>query len=57
MKKRVLTLVLSVLLIVPLFAGCHGSVERAEFALPDDFDTSKNYEITFGQKMTPICLR
>ena len=50
MKKRVFALVLSILLIVPLFAGCHGSVERAEFALPDDFDTSKNYEITFWAK-------
>ena len=50
MKKRAILLVLSVLLILPLFAGCHGAVERAEFAVPDTFDTSKNYEITFWAK-------
>ena len=50
MKKRVFLLLLAVLLILPLFVGCHGSVERAEFVIPEEFDTSKNYEITFWAK-------
>ena len=50
MKKRVFLLVLAVLLILPLFAGCHGSVERDEFAIPEQFDMSKEYEITFWAK-------
>ena len=31
-------------------AGCHGSVKRNEFTVPEEFDTSKNYEITFWAK-------
>ncbi len=50
MKKRVFLLVLAFLLILPLFAGCHGSVEREEFAIPEQFDMSKEYEITFWAK-------
>ena len=50
MKKRVVLLLMAVLLILPLFAGCHGSVERAAFVIPEEFDTSKNYEITFWAK-------
>lgn len=50
MKKRVFLLLLTVLLMLPLFAGCHGAAERAAFAIPEEFDTSKNYEITFWAK-------
>ena len=30
--------------------ACHGSKERASFAIPESFDTSRNYEITFWAK-------
>ncbi|MCR4901952.1 MAG: extracellular solute-binding protein [Butyrivibrio sp.] len=33
-----------------LLTGCHGSNDRASFEIPQDFDTSKNYEITFWAK-------
>ena len=41
------TVVLSSSLIV---SGCHGRVGRNEFAVPDEFDTSRQYEITFWAK-------
>ena len=30
--------------------GCHGAKEEKNFELPDTFDTSKNYELTFWAK-------
>ncbi|MBO4681755.1 MAG: extracellular solute-binding protein [Clostridiales bacterium] len=33
-----------------ILAGCHGTRERNEFTLPDEFDTSRDYEITFWAK-------
>ena len=30
--------------------GCHGSREQAAFTVPEEFDTSRNYEITFWAK-------
>ena len=33
-----------------LFTGCHGSREQAAFTVPDSFDTSRSYEITFWAK-------
>ena len=33
-----------------LFTGCHGSREQAAFTVPESFDTSRNYEITFWAK-------
>ncbi len=33
-----------------LLSGCHGSVQRKEFSIPDSFDTSRNYEISFWAK-------
>ncbi|MBR5127883.1 MAG: extracellular solute-binding protein [Roseburia sp.] len=38
------------LLVVLLFTGCHGSKERVAFEVPETFDTSKEYEITFWAK-------
>ncbi len=45
--KRFLCLLLSAVL---LLSGCHGSVERKSFSVPEEFDTSRNYEITFWAK-------
>lgn len=37
-------------LIVLLLCGCHGSKEQSDFAVPEAFDTAKQYEITFWAK-------
>ena len=52
MKKTVsLLLCVSLLLsLAALLSGCHGSSERAAFTVPAEFDTSRNYEITFWAK-------
>ena len=48
-KKNVFRL--SVLLLLPLaLAGCHKPKKSAAFKVPDEFDVSKNYEITFWAK-------
>ena len=48
MKKLIcILLILSTLL---CFTGCHGSQEQAVFEIPENFDTSRNYEITFWAK-------
>ena len=49
MKKIISILLLSSILLAAL-SGCHGSVKRHEFVLPEEFDTSKDYEITFWAK-------
>ena len=41
----------AILLILCLaLSGCHGSVERKEFVIPEQFDTTKPIEITFWAK-------
>ena len=46
MRKLIAVLVLLALLL----SGCHGKVERVAFRVPEEFDTSRNYEITFWAK-------
>ena len=48
--KRAFALLGAVVLTAALLSGCHGSIERNEFAIPDEFDASKNYEISFWAK-------
>ena len=48
--KKLISLLLLTVLVCTLFAGCHGSVERQSFQIPEQFDTSRNYEITFWAK-------
>ena len=53
MKKtfiKALALLLVASALLTSLAGCHGSIERIEFILPEEFDTSKTYEITFWAK-------
>lgn len=45
--KRILSLLLIFCLCL---SGCHGSVKRKEFSIPDSFDTSRNYQISFWAK-------
>lgn len=47
MKKLFLVLLAALTL---LLAGCHGAREQQSFQLPADFDTSRQYEITFWAK-------
>lgn len=37
-------------MLLPLLAGCHGSRGLREFAVPEEFDTNRDYEITFWAK-------
>ena len=48
MKK--LALLLCLLLCLAALTGCHGSRDQSAFEMPDTFDTSRNYEITFWAK-------
>jgi multiple sugar transport system substrate-binding protein len=48
--KRILAFLLLSLSCLFLFSGCHGSRERSVFEIPDKFDDSREYEITFWAK-------
>ncbi|MBQ9748349.1 MAG: carbohydrate ABC transporter substrate-binding protein [Clostridia bacterium] len=48
--KRMLSFCLALALILTLCAGCHGAKRKDAFVIPDSFDTSKTYEITFWAK-------
>lgn len=47
MKKSIVCLILVVCLVLP---GCHSQTQRETFSIPDTFDTSREYEITFWAK-------
>jgi len=50
MKKRILSFLLIAALCLPMLVGCHGARRMDAFEIPEEFDTSKNYEITFWAK-------
>ena len=51
MKKIKIALVFALLLSLCLtMTGCHGSQDSSAFAVPAEFDTSREYEITFWAK-------
>ncbi len=47
MKYRIIALVLVLAMVL---SGCHGSEEKEAFTVPDSFDTSRQYEISFWAK-------
>ena len=47
--KKIIKLILVFMSIITL-CGCHGQKESREFIVPDSFDLSKNYEISFWAK-------
>lgn len=49
MKKRLSAVLLCLVMLLPL-CGCHGSKGRIAFAVPESFDTSRPYEISFWAK-------
>ena len=48
MKKGLCFILLAVLCLA--LTGCHGSQNSSAFVIPDTFDTSRNYELTFWAK-------
>lgn len=48
-KKKVLILLL-IFVTTLLSFGCHGSKKTSNFTIPESFDTTRNYEITFWAK-------
>ena len=49
-KTKRLSLILGILITAFLLAGCHGSKKLNDYTVPEEFDTSKNYEISFWAK-------
>ena len=47
--KKIIALALAAALVLGLTA-CHGSREKTAFSIPERFDTSRDYEITFWAK-------
>jgi len=50
MIKRIFALIICVLTVLPVLAGCHGTKGQEPFVLPEAFDETKQYEITFWAK-------
>ena len=48
--KKFICVCLLLAVLCPVFAGCHGARERVAFEVPEEFDTSRTYEITFWAK-------
>lgn len=48
--KKIISFVLVLAMAAVLLPGCHGSVKRVEFEVPEEFDTSREYEISFWAK-------
>ena len=48
--KKLAAVLLCVSFALCLFTACHGSAEEKVFVIPEEFDTSRNYEITFWAK-------
>src|SRR5699024_3570761 len=49
-RTRPAALLLAACMAGALLTGCHGSREQAAFTVPDSFDASRDYEITFWAK-------
>ena len=48
--RKIISILLLAAIFLTILSGCHGSVKRNEFILPEEFDTSRTYEITFWAK-------
>lgn len=48
--KKGIALLLLLSLCVLLLPGCHGAREKSVFTIPEQFDTTRSYEITFWAK-------
>ena len=50
MKRKLALILLLLLVSLTLLTGCHGSRGMNAFRMPEEFDLSRNYEITFWAK-------
>ena len=48
--KRILSLILCLTFSLALFTGCHGAKRMDAFEIPEEFDTAKEYTISFWAK-------
>ena len=48
--KKVLVLILCFALSLSLFTGCHGAKRMDAFVIPEEFDTTREYTVTFWAK-------
>ena len=48
--KKIISILLLLTICLATLSGCHKAIQRDKFVLPLEFDTSKNYEITFWAK-------
>ena len=48
--KRLICAFISLIFCITCLSGCHGSKRQELFEIPEEFDTSKQYEITFWAK-------
>jgi len=49
-SKQSQSVLLLVITVLSLFTGCHGSKGMDPFVIPDEFDSTREYEITFWAK-------
>lgn len=47
---KIISVLFALCVLASLFTACHGSKGLREFEMPDEFDTSRNYELTFWAK-------
>lgn len=48
--KKIISLLLVLAMAGTLLSGCHGAVQQNAFQVPESFDTSRDYEISFWAK-------
>lgn len=48
--RRFVCAIVALVLCLGVLTGCHGSKENNDFVIPEEFDTEKQYEITFWAK-------
>ena len=48
--KKLISCMLLLVMVLSVFSGCHGARGLDAFVIPESFDTSQNYEITFWAK-------
>lgn len=50
MKRKILSCIFASVTSIMLLCGCHGGSSISSFEIPEEFDTSNQYEITFWAK-------
>lgn len=50
MRRKILTTIFASITSIMLLCGCHGGTSISNFDIPEEFDTSNHYEITFWAK-------